>query len=83
MEEEAIKLALAFGNYTSQEINQLRSSYPITHTESGQMIMDERLYILALSGDQTLGAFSEVLLCNKEDLPLLINSKLYGAAKQV
>lgn len=83
MIEESIKLALALGRYSSQEVSKLRSLHPITHTEYGQIILDDRSYVLYLCEDRSLRLFSEVLLYPLEDLPLIINNDYWGAAKQI
>ena len=83
MEERRTKLVLAFGKYSPEELSILRDRYPITHHDSGSLVLDEQSYVFELSSDLSLSLCENVVLCLIEDLPLLINTDLYGAAKAV
>ena len=83
MDESLTKLITTFGKYSSEELSVLRDRYPITHQYSGSLVLDEMSYVIELSSIIYLSFCENVVLCLIEDLPLLINTNLCGAAKAV
>jgi hypothetical protein len=84
MEDLSLQLINRMLTYSTSQIDQLRASWPITHTIDGRLVLTAVEYIRELClYDAYMHTYSFLVLSPIEDLPMYINDIYPVSVKEV